>query len=348
MAFSSLCLFLILCLPYAHGSLQCLDSSSLQCHTVTKMGIGQCCCDGCGNITWGTACAGDLVGDTPGGACEANEILGPEPDNEGYFGDSTTVITGGICYAPGNCSLTSWEYKFQCCTCPAGYEVYAAGSATPNCDGGAECCGCTGTNEILVGSDAAGFSCSTTTTLGTVVTPTPTSTKSISTTSNPCGSETAFPTACPTSSTSCAFYICLENKYHCGASGYPLAFGYKYCEAYANSASSFSSAGQAWIQKTRLCLQKALAQDDKCMSSCSQVSSDAFGSHTMCYLQSGVCDLTLHDYYEIFVTVGAGLLLIDSFVQAVETGLACVDLKVLKFAAALAGVTLPPALQGVA
>ncbi len=329
-----LLVLILLALPDANASIEYLTSTSsrLQCHGVTKMGKAQCCCNGCGTTTWGNNCGGDLEGNTPGGACEANEVLGPEPDGQAYFGDSAPVNTGGICYAPGNCYLQNWQYKFQCCACPSGYQVYSAFDQ-PNCDPGALCVGCTGANEKLQGNNAAGFTC--------VTTPT-------STTSNPCPSSTAFPNKCPVSSTSCDFYTCIEAKYHCGSGGYPIDYGYKYCLAFNKAAPSFSAKGKVWLSKTRLCLQQSLAADDKCKSNCKKLREDAVGSHTRCYIDNGVCDLALKDYVELLKTVNLGLLLVDSMVQAYQTLTTCAGLKLVRLAAAIVGVALPPALQGIA
>jgi hypothetical protein len=304
-------LLVYLCVGTARGSLYYLTASSLSCNKVTKLGNAQCCCDGCGVTTWGQACNGDLTGDAPGGACSPGQILGPEPDDAGYFGDSTPINTGPICYAPGDCYLQNWQNVFQCCPCPAGYIVYS-GSSTPNCDPGAPCVGCTGASEVLSGNYASGYSC---TTKMTSIISTPTSTS---------------PADCPTcspSSESCEFYQCLESEYHCGPTGYPIGYGYKYCEAYADASSQFSSKGQAWISKTRLCLQQALVKDATCKSSCKVVSGDAFASHKSCYVKSGVCGLTCKDYELIFETVGDELFSPQAVLQEIETGASCADMK---------------------
>lgn len=331
MDYTILFFLVYVCLSVVRGSLFYIDASDQTCEKVTKMGNAQCCCDGCGNTTWGLACDGDLTGDAPGGACSAGEILGPEPDSEGYFGDSKPINTGPICYAPGDCYLQNWQYIFQCCPCPAGYVV-SSGSPTPNCDPGAFYVGCISANEVLSRNYASRYTCITETTSTTL---SPTSTCSIK-----------CPTCTP-SSESCDFYQCLESEYHCGPTGYPISYGYKYCEAYASSSSKFSSKGQAWISKTRLCLQQALIKDDTCKSSCTAVYNDAFESHTLCYIKSGVCGLTFHDYKAIFETVGDGLRTIQAMVQSVETATGCAGLKVFIAVLKVLRLKVPPALQGI-
>ena len=169
-------------------SINYITADQLPCHNVTKEGIGRACCDGSTyDPTWGQACNGDLQGDTPGGACEANEVLGYSA-----FQASYAINTGDICYVPGNCSIQQWWYIFPCCPCPAGYKIYSAGNQYPNCDAGAMCVGCTGPNEVLTGQDDSnGYSC---------VTTTPTSTKT-STTSKAASTSTVKTTGTSTAKT---------------------------------------------------------------------------------------------------------------------------------------------------
>jgi hypothetical protein len=58
--------------------------------------------------------------------------------------------------------------------------------------------------------------------------------------------------------------------------------------------------------------------------------------------------LALKDYVELLKTVNLGLLLVDSMVQAYQTLTTCAGLKLVRLAAAIVGVALPPALQGIA
>ena len=92
----------------------------------------------------------------------------------------------------------------------------------------------------------------------------------------------------------CDFYTqCLEPKFNCGANGYPLGYGNKYCNKFLTFFEEFSPEGQAWIEKTLLCLKKALVPvfEDESRETCSQVYNIAFDSHPKCYEQSGFCTL---------------------------------------------------------
>lgn len=85
----------------AFWSLKFLLQSDLPCHKATKIGLSQACCDGSkGPTIWGLVCNGDVAGDTPGGACEANEVL-----QSGAFGGSKPFDSGPTCYAPAHCQL---------------------------------------------------------------------------------------------------------------------------------------------------------------------------------------------------------------------------------------------------
>jgi hypothetical protein len=93
----------------------------------------------------------------------------------------------------------------------------------------------------------------------------------------------------------CDFYPkCLENKFNCGASGYPLGYGNKYCNRFLTYFDKFSPAGQGWIQKTLVCLKHKIApslKDPYNAFTCSVVEKVAFDSHPQCYVESGFCDL---------------------------------------------------------
>ncbi|ORX62645.1 hypothetical protein DM01DRAFT_1330772 [Hesseltinella vesiculosa] len=103
---------------------------------------------------------------------------------------------------------------------------------------------------------------------------------------------------------SCAFYTeCLEDTFHCGSNGYPLAFGYKFCHAFAEDASSFSPKGQTFLWDTMLCLEKGLVQPfitaasitSQGTSTCATIESYALSTHPQCYVDSGFCSLSIKD-----------------------------------------------------
>ena len=93
-------------------------------------------------------------------------------------------------------------------------------------------------------------------------------------------------------SQSCEWYTkCLEQKYQCGAKGYPLGYGHKYCMKFGQLKSY--PAVEKWVQDTTICLKQKLIpllNTDRRLS-CKQIKKEAFKSHPVCYDKSGFCKL---------------------------------------------------------
>lgn len=67
-------------------------------HQVSETGKDPCCCSRYPDSSkWNQPCDGDL----DGSVCNTNEIPGPEPSGNAYFGDSHPIDRSGICYASG-------------------------------------------------------------------------------------------------------------------------------------------------------------------------------------------------------------------------------------------------------
>lgn len=98
----------------------------------------------------------------------------------------------------------------------------------------------------------------------------------------------------------CSFYTeCLEDKYHCGNDGYPVGYGNKYCSKFLEFFDSFDTKGQEWVEKTLLCLKESLIDhvEDEEGLTCKNIYDLAFDSHPDCYVNSGFCDIMLHDTF---------------------------------------------------
>ncbi|KAH8695271.1 hypothetical protein BGW36DRAFT_382419 [Talaromyces proteolyticus] len=129
----------------------------------------------------------------------------------------------------------------------------------------------------------------------------------------------------------CSFYAqCLQTRYNCSPSDYPLADGQKYCEKFQADASDLSSAGQKWMETVMLCLQRALVPyalgGNQSFASCSALNDYAFGTHPKCYVQSGLCTLPPSDWEAIvFKIVGLNTLFgsWDALKATVETAVGC-------------------------
>ncbi|KAJ7736899.1 hypothetical protein B0H16DRAFT_1425555 [Mycena metata] len=116
---------------------------------------------------------------------------------------------------------------------------------------------------------------------------------------------------------SCTFYAdCIESRYHCGPTGYPLGYGQKYCTKFLAEREKFDTPGQTWMLATLHCLQEALIPDatgaPDATTSCSALEDKAFGTHAGCYVSNGVCKLPLPDWEAILDIVGIETL-VDSW-----------------------------------
>jgi hypothetical protein len=120
---------------------------------------------------------------------------------------------------------------------------------------------------------------------------------------------------------SCTFYAdCVEASVPCGADGYALGYGQKYCNKYATNLDLFSTNGQKWALSVMGCLQTSLISVVGCDSTCASIRTAAFASHADCYVNAGFCSLSLCDLVVVVHTVGVKQLLsLESFGQEGET-----------------------------
>jgi len=121
---------------------------------------------------------------------------------------------------------------------------------------------------------------------------------------------------------------CLEEIHPCMGSreSYAIDFGEKYCKRYDASYASFSPQGRIWIDKTRKCLQERLVPLlNNTKATCRKIQAWAFNTHTNCYVESGVCNLPLSDYWKIATTVGPAFR--DAFFKTVGQTLSTAVLK---------------------
>jgi hypothetical protein len=135
----------------------------------------------------------------------------------------------------------------------------------------------------------------------------------------------------------CQYYTqCLEPKYKCGPTGYPIGYGFKYCSKFVEHFGEFPAKGQEWITKTLVCLKTALTVD---FTNCQAVNDAAFNSHPQCYYEAGFCDLFI-DHENIKQTIKALLNVYDikdfasavAFKQIYQTGKLCGVSYLLKIA----------------
>lgn len=104
----------------------------------------------------------------------------------------------------------------------------------------------------------------------------------------------------------CEFYRqCAEATYKCGDSGYPIAYGEKYCHRFSGlKGDDLSKEGFAWRDATLTCLQQDIANlfvTSNKVKTCGDLKDFAFASHVGCYTQpfASVCNLPLGDWVTI-------------------------------------------------
>jgi hypothetical protein len=114
----------------------------------------------------------------------------------------------------------------------------------------------------------------------------------------------------------CWFYVdCLEEKFECGYTGYPVSYGFKFCRKF-QKAEKFSKRGRAWINSTMLCLQQRLVpfmglNYENNDSACKAIEDWGFSTHASCYTEheNSFCDLGPIDLAIAMSVIGPGPLI---------------------------------------
>jgi hypothetical protein len=123
----------------------------------------------------------------------------------------------------------------------------------------------------------------------------------------------------------CQYYVCrdAESSNPCGADGYALKYGYKYCSRFTETTRPrLSAAGQRFIDATRDCLMHYIDQQIPDGVSCDDFRQRAYASHVLCYRDSGFCTLPPEDQLEVISTIDLADL---DLTTALKAGLACVQ-----------------------
>lgn len=97
----------------------------------------------------------------------------------------------------------------------------------------------------------------------------------------------------------CDYYVCKSEELGCADSGYLFAFGYRYCNRFADSAPRFSQEfGQPWLTEVRQCLQRELEKAENL--TCENAREIGLSSHITCYLATDYCSLPVSDKSKVF------------------------------------------------
>lgn len=132
---------------------------------------------------------------------------------------------------------------------------------------------------------------------------------------------------CPTPSTCKWYKDCLESTLHCGPTGYPLDYGYKFCTNLIAHETEFSPAGQKWLTSAMKCLMDKLipyATGQK-PTTCTELEHYAFSTHPDCYVDNGFCELPVGDWVVLVDVIGLKTFLgsLDVLGTTGETALKC-------------------------
>jgi hypothetical protein len=128
----------------------------------------------------------------------------------------------------------------------------------------------------------------------------------------------------------CAFYsACLEANRPCGASGYAIGYGEKYCSRF-DVDDTLSPEGDVWRDGTLHCLQEALVSELGAVASmsCDAITTFAFDSHPACYTghSPSFCFLPPTDIANVLGTIdGQDLLSLRSAKQMATVAATCVE-----------------------
>jgi hypothetical protein len=114
----------------------------------------------------------------------------------------------------------------------------------------------------------------------------------------------------------------------CGAGGYALGYGEKYCSRYDVDV-DLSPRGLVWRDAVLHCLQEALVPELAHVSSmsCDAITTFAFDSHPRCYTEGpSICFLPIADVENVLATIdGQDLLSIRSAKQMASVAATCVE-----------------------
>lgn len=101
---------------------------------------------------------------------------------------------------------------------------------------------------------------------------------------------------CVPTDDSCEYYLCLEQELSCGYKGFPLRYGYRFCQNFLDIRTK-SEELKGWLDKTRICLQDQLNNMQE--KTCSNLFSRSINDHVQCYVDNGFCNLSKRDQNKV-------------------------------------------------
>ena len=92
---------------------------------------------------------------------------------------------------------------------------------------------------------------------------------------------------------SCAYYRCEGERLKCDEDSRLLSIGEPICADYVADENSFSSAGRAFLDEVRPCLEQAIENANP--ATCAQADEAFVEAHVSCYVRHGYCELDSSD-----------------------------------------------------
>ncbi|KAI1693762.1 stanniocalcin family domain-containing protein [Ditylenchus destructor] len=104
--------------------------------------------------------------------------------------------------------------------------------------------------------------------------------------------ETSHMPSSPSGIQRCEKYQEFENEVHCGESGYPIGYGYRYCRRFYENLDKFTESGKKFVECAAKCLIDRLGKYiDQNFTTCSNLHDYAYDTHPDCYVQCGFCSV---------------------------------------------------------
>lgn len=127
---------------------------------------------------------------------------------------------------------------------------------------------------------------------------------------------------CPSSYSSCDYYVCAEQHNPCGAQGYWIGWGHRICEIFLSKEETYSVEAAQWLRENRNCLQ-ARAEEIKEGAQCSGIRRAAMESHVACYVDTGFCELSLVDKAAVLWNLRSAMVAPEAWLEALNLNKAC-------------------------
>lgn len=131
---------------------------------------------------------------------------------------------------------------------------------------------------------------------------------------------------CESKRSSCDFYSCVEKEMPCGKDGYFIGFGDRFCRRFDNILDKLSPEGKTWFFNARQCLTGKILSRNK-YNNCQEIEEKSYNDHKPCYMDTGYCDLTSSDKFQIMKVISPLLLKMNVLIMGHEIQMGCMKMS---------------------